>query len=106
MNKFSLPFLSLALLFVSSCTWVKPTALSEEIQLVDDRAVLKCQKLGTTTSYVKHTLGPFARDEETVKEELVTLAKNRAAEMEGNVIVALGPIKEGNMSFDVYWCSN
>jgi len=39
-----------------------------------------------------------------VTEELVTLAKNRAAEKGGDSIVAKGPASEGEMSFDIYKC--
>ncbi len=106
MNTLTGVSLFISLLFLSSCTWVKPTVLSEDVQLVDNKAVVKCERLGTTTSYVKHTIGPFERDEEKVNKELVVLARNRAAEMKGNTIVALGPIEDGTMSFNVFWCAN
>ncbi len=106
MSKISLAILLTTMLLFPGCTWVKLTALGEDVALVETETVEGCQKLGTTTSYVKHTIGPMDRSEETIVEELVTLAKNRAAEMGGNSIVAEGPPEEGNMRFRVYWCKH
>jgi len=95
------------LLFVFSlaaCTWVEPTKEGGEVLLVKDFNVEGCKKLGSTTSYVKHKVGFVTRGEEKVNEELVTLAKNKAAEMGGNSIVSQGPANEGRMTFDVYRC--
>ncbi len=94
------------MLLFPGCTWVKLTALGEDVALIETEAVEGCQKLGTTTSYVKHAIGPIDRSEEKVVEELVTLAKNRAAEMGGNSIVAEGPPEDGKMRFRVYWCKH
>jgi hypothetical protein len=97
-----------AFLFVvcglAACTWVEPTKEGSEVFLVKDFNVEGCKKLGSTTSYVKHKVGFVTRGEEKVNEELITLAKNKAAEMGGNSIVAQGPAKEGRMSFDIYKC--
>jgi hypothetical protein len=91
---------------LSACTWVEPTKEGSEVVLAKAFNVETCKKLGTTTSTVKHKVGFIVRDEETVTEELVTLAKNRAAELGGNSIVAQGPTKDGRMSFDVYKCGD
>ena len=85
-----------------ACTWVEPTKEGSEVLLVKAFNVETCKKLGSTTSTVKHKVGIITRDEETVTEELITLAKNKAAAMGGNSIVAQGPAAEGRMSFDMY----
>ena len=89
---------------LAACTWVEPTKEGGEVLLVKAFNVESCKKLGSTTSYVKHKVGFITRGEEKVNEELVTLARNKAAEMGGNSIVAQGPAKEGRMSFDIYKC--
>ena len=53
---------------------------------------------------VTHKVGIINRDEETVREELITLAKNKAAEMGGDSIVELQPVTEGSMKYEVYQC--
>jgi len=89
---------------LTACTWVEPTKEGSEVLLVKSFNVETSRKLGTTNTFVKHKIGVITRSEETVTEELVTLAKNRAAEKGGDSIVAKGPASEGEMSFDIYKC--
>jgi len=97
--------LSLAIICLPACTWVEPTRESSEVTLVKAFNVTACKKLATTTATVKHKIGPVTRGEDTVLEELVTLAKNRAASMGGDSIVAIEPVTDGSMSFDIYKCA-
>ena len=96
----------LIMLSLAACTWVEPTKESSEVTLVKDFNVKSCEKLTTVSSTVKHKVGGMTRDEETVTEELITLAKNRAAELGGDSIVSHGPAVDGTMKFDVYKCAN
>ena len=88
----------------TACTWVEPTKESSDVLLVKAFNVETCRKVGTTTASVKHKVGIFTRSEEKVNEELVTLAKNKAAEMGGDSIVAQGEPVDGSMSFEIYNC--
>jgi len=96
--------LSIVILGLTSCTWVEPTKEGGDVLLVKASNVQMCKKLGTTNTFVKHKIGAVTRSEEKVTEELITLAKNRAAEKGGDSIVATGPVIEGSMSFDIYKC--
>jgi hypothetical protein len=96
--------LLIAFLWLTACTWVEPTKEGSEVMLVKAFNVETCKKVGTATASVKHKVGIITRDEETVTEELITLAKNKAAEMGGDSIVAQGPASEGKMGFDIYKC--
>ena len=87
-----------------ACTWVEPTKEGSDVLLVKAFNVETCKKVGTTTASVKHKVGIFTRSEEKVTEELTTLAKNKAAEMGGDSIVAQGEPVDGSMSFDIYRC--
>ena len=91
-------------LLLPGCTWVKPTALGEDVTVAQPTAVAECKKIGTTTSYVKDSLGPLDRSEEKVRKELTILAQNRAAEMGGDTIVAEGEVDNGSLRFQVYDC--
>lgn len=92
---------------LSSCEWVKPTSGGENVALVKSGGLTAhCEKVGTTGSKVKDGLGIVKRKEHKVTQELVTLAKNEAAKLGGNTIVATGPIIEGEQEFTVYKCSN
>ncbi|UCB55701.1 MAG: DUF4156 domain-containing protein [Thiotrichales bacterium] len=92
------------ILFQSACTWVEPTKEGSEVSLVKAFNVKGCKRIGTANTSVKHEVGIFTRSEEKVTEELVTLAKNKAAEMGGDSIVAQGSPSEGSMNFDVFRC--
>jgi hypothetical protein len=102
--KLSLPVLCAGIVGLSACTWVEPTKEGKEVLLVKAFNVQTCQHIGSTTSTVKHAIGPVTRSEEKVTEELITLAKNHAAERGGDSIVAKGPLVNGSMSFDIFRC--
>jgi len=98
--------LSIVISGLTACTWVEPTREGSEVLVVKASNVETCKKLGTTTTSVKHKIGIFTRSDETVTEELTTLAKNKAAEMGGDSIVAQGESVEGSMKFDIYKCGD
>ena len=93
-----------ALLALSACTWVKHTEEGSRVVLAEPVHVAHCEKLGTTTTAVKHEVGRVQRDDEKVAEELTTLARNEAAVMGGDTIVSLGPPRDGSAKFEVYRC--
>lgn len=96
--------LPILFLILSACTWVELTKEGKEVAVATDLNLKTCKKLGSTTSTVKHKIGFVTRSEEKVNEELTTLAKNSAAKMGGDTIVAEGAASEGTMSFDIYKC--
>ena len=96
--------LSLVIICLPACTWVEPTKESSEVTLVKAFNVKTCKKLGATTATVKQKIGIITRSEDRVLEELTTLAKNSAARMGGDSIVAKEPMVDGVMSFDIYRC--
>lgn len=98
--------LCIIMLWLSGCTWVEPTYEGGEVLLVKSYNVQSCQHLGSTKATVKHEIGPVTRSEDKVREELVTLAKNHAADMGGDSIVADGTATDGTMTFDVYKCGD
>lgn len=104
--KLGLPVLCAGIACVSACTWVEPTKEGNEVLLVKAFNVQSCKHIGSTTSSVKDAIGPVTRSEEKVREELITLAKNNAAERGGDSIVAKGPVVNGSMSFDIFRCSD
>jgi len=97
--------LTMVILGMTACTWVEPTKEGAEVRLVEASDIETCKNLGTTNTFVKHKIGVVTRSEEKVTEELVTLAKNSAAEKGGDSIVAKGLPSEGSMSFVIYKCA-
>ncbi len=89
---------------LSACQWVKPTEGGDQVSLVKRAHIVNCEKLGSTTSKVKEKVGIVKRKERKVVDELVTLAKNEAAGLGGDTIVANGPLQAGTQAFDIYRC--
>ncbi|OPX54424.1 protein of unknown function [Oceanospirillum multiglobuliferum] len=96
--------ISLSLVLISACNWVKPVEGSDQVNLVQASNLTGCQKLGHTTSFVKDQVAGLARNQKTVTEELVTLGKNQAVEMGGDSIVQTSELKEGKMEFEIFRC--
>ncbi len=89
---------------LTACQWVKPTDGGDQVSLVKRAHIINCEKLGTTTSTVKEKVGIVKRKERKVVDELVTLAKNEAAGLGGDTIVANGALQQGSQAFDIYRC--
>lgn len=89
---------------MSACTWVETTDSGQQVRLATQNQVAKCKKVGKTTVSVVDKVGFISRSDEKVAEELQTLARNSAAEMDGDTIVESSAISEGEQSFDVYRC--
>lgn len=93
-------------LLLQSCAWVKLTPEGEKVRVLDADEVTQCRELGTTTSSVKADIAGIGRKEAKVREELEGLARNAAADMGGDTIVALDGAEDGKQTFAVYRCIN
>ena len=97
--------LPLCIICLPACSGVKPTSESNEETLVKSFNVKTCKKLGTTVATVTHKVGIITFNDDVVTEKLVILAKNRAAKMGGDSVVAQPPVLDGSMSFEIYKCA-
>ncbi len=86
------------------CSWVSPSVDSQYVALVKAQAVGGCRKMGDTTSKTLSKIVIVDRSEQKQTNELITLAKNQAAVMGGDTIVAKGAIAAGEQVFGVYDC--
>lgn len=89
---------------VSACTWVKLSERGESVRVVRPTEVAECERVGEATAQVVSKVGFVRRSRENQIKDLETLARNAAAEMGGNAIVATSDIKEGKREFTVYRC--
>lgn len=97
---------SLLLFSLAGCTWVPLTPSGESVQFMPSSSDLRgCERVGAVTAQTKSRVGFIARNEDTILEELQTLARNDAAEMGANRVVAEGPPStEGRQRFAAYRC--
>ncbi|HKK50908.1 MAG TPA: DUF4156 domain-containing protein [Myxococcota bacterium] len=105
-----IPVLAIAVLWLTSsvagCVWVPLDPQAESVRVATSlEAVQDCKKLGVVRSRTRTRIGFIARSEEKISEELTALARNNAAEMEADTIVADGPPSvDGRQRFLAYRC--
>jgi hypothetical protein len=96
--------LLLSSIFIAACTWVQTSEQGGAVRLLSDSETESCERIASVTTSVKDRVGPIDRNTDRVHEELITLAKNRTAELGGNAIVELQPPDDGEGSFAAYRC--
>lgn len=90
---------------VTGCSWVKTTPGGEQVREATAAEVGACQEVGIAVASTQATAAGIPRDKGVMREEQVTLARNRAAQIGGDTIVQNGqPSSEGTQSFTVYKC--
>lgn len=100
-GKRALPALLLA---VSACTGVETTREGEEVRVLAAGDVMHCRKMGQTTVQLEDKLWEIAHNLPRVQEELNTLARSSAIELQGDGVVPLGEAEAGKQAFAVYRC--
>lgn len=93
-------------LSLTGCTWVKLTESGEKARVLSATEVTQCKHLGTTTVSLKSSIAGIDRNQDKVKAELETLARNAAADLKGDTVVAKTAPDNGKQVFDVYRCIN
>ncbi|WP_019605080.1 DUF4156 domain-containing protein [Teredinibacter turnerae] len=92
-------------LLAGGCTWVKPIEQAEHVQVLETvSSAESCQRLGSTSVSVKDKVGFVKRGEDKVARELETLARNEAAKMGGNAVLAKSDSATGAQEFFIYRC--
>ena len=72
--------------------------------MAEAHEVLTCEKLGKTTVSLLDKVVGVDRSAEKVRGELETLARNSAADIGGDTVVAASEITDGKQAYDVYRC--
>ena len=89
----------------TGCSWVQLTEAGSAIRVGTAEEVVSCEKLGTTRTKTSDRALIFSRRHAKVDEELEFLARNEAAELDGDTVVPLGPTSDdGRRSFGIYRC--
>src|SRR5262245_62571008 len=98
-------YIALAGALALACTWVKLTPGGEAVRLAKENEVRGCETKGRTHAQTTDRVVIFARSDTKIQAELASLARNEAALMGGDAIVAARPIERGRQTFDVYLCA-
>ncbi|MCY4357075.1 MAG: DUF4156 domain-containing protein [Gammaproteobacteria bacterium] len=89
---------------LSSCTWVNLTTAGEQVEVRTANQLAGCERLGRASSTTMERLLLVIRSDNLMQRELFALARNEAANIGGNAIVATTGINSGNQQFEVYRC--
>lgn len=91
---------------LTGCAVVELKPQGEKVRILAQQEVGRCKRLGHITTNTVATFGFLARPKEGVVEDVQRLARNNAAGMGGDTVVATSPLIDGEQSFDVYRCIN
>ena len=91
-------------LVLTGCAWVSLSEEAELVRVADAEQVTDCRRSGETSMRVRDRVAGFERKPGKVAEEVERLARNEAAELGGDRIVALGPVRDGQRSYAVFAC--
>ena len=91
--------------FLQACTWVKPTPEGQKVRVAQASEIgAWCERKGEVASILKSRIAGVERSPTKVAGELETLARNEAALMGGDTVVAESTIKDGRQLYGVYRC--
>ena len=94
-----------AVFAVAGCSWVKTTPGGEQVREATAADVGACQDVGVAVASTQATAAGIPRNAAVMRDEQVTLARNRAAQIGGDTIVQAGPPSSGGtLTFTVYRC--
>ena len=100
-----LPFLLLLVLPVAACTWVPLEPEAKQVRVVAAGAPpAGCTKAGVVDVSVQHAVGFYDRDPLKVRDELETLARNKAPSVPANTLQPLGEPANGSQNFAAWNC--
>ena len=88
---------------LAGCTYVSLTEAGAQVAQSSAQAVTNCTLVGDVSSQTKDTV-ILDRNTGKVKEELIVLARNRAADLDATDLVETG-IEGGSATFKAYRCN-
>jgi hypothetical protein len=95
-----------ASIILGGCAGLKLTTAGEKVRVLAPDEVESCRELGKTNTSVTSVLMGVPRPDQVVAKELRIVARNSAARMGGDTIVALTVVDQGQQTFVIYKCIN
>jgi len=89
---------------LAGCAWVELRPEGRDVRVADTDAVVRCELKGRTTVKTAHRVLFFPRRSLRVEEELRILARNEAANLDGDTVAPLTEIEDGRRVYGVYRC--
>ncbi len=95
---------ALTALAVSGCTYVSLSEAGSQVAQSSIDDVAGCTLVGNVSSQTQDKV-LVDRNTGKVKEELIVLARNRAAELGATDLVQAGEVSDGAATFNAYRCN-
>jgi hypothetical protein len=103
-NIFAKRFITvLATIAIGGCNYVSLSKAGSQVAQSDADAVAGCTLVGNISSQTKNKV-LVDRNTGKVKQELIVLARNRAAELGATALVQTSDVEAGKASFGAYRC--
>ncbi len=98
----------LVLLSTTACsTFVSLTDAGANVNLITPAAAENCTRMGRVSAVTRdNVVGALDRNSDRVKAELLALARNEAATMGADSVVATSEIEDGRQTFDAMRCGS
>jgi metal-sulfur cluster biosynthetic enzyme len=97
--------LLVAVCALGACTWVKLEDAGKRVRVVTDSAsVSGCEEKGQIAASVRDRVAFVKREGAKVRDEVEALARNQAAELGADTIIAAGEMDHGEQQFRAYRC--
>jgi len=98
--------LSATVLMLAACgnSWVQVTPEGERVSLATAADITNCRRIGVANVNALDSIGFVNRGANRLQEELVSLARNEAGDIDGNRVVPESTISEGRQTFGIYRC--
>jgi len=101
----SLTALMLLSLPLVACTWVPLEPEAKQVRVIPaGTAPAGCTRAGEIEVSVQHAVGFYERDKLKVRDELETLARNKAPGVPANTLQPLGEPADGSQNFAAWNC--
>lgn len=95
------------LLATSACApWVKLTEGGADVRNVSRQVAANCTRVGRVSAVTRQDIVGVGRNDERVQAELLTMARNEAAALGANAVVANSEIIDGKQTFDALRCDD
>lgn len=89
-----------------SCTWIDVNQAGKQVVIATDKHVQTCIKTGVINVSSRDRLIGIKRGNKKVTAELEALARNEAAQINADTIVAIDQPTNGMQSYSAYRCIN
>jgi len=96
----------IASISLTACTWVQPSSNAMQVRVLYHAQVEHCKNIGRTTVSVLDSIAFIPRSATQVSEELETLARNSAAEIDADSVVAISKVIDGEQVYNIYQCKD